>query len=949
MTKNYNLPVAYSLGTELNLGKARRVDETWEKLVDRFREPTVTQEKFAEYVNFSDQRQKQLKGTAGWFMRTTLDKGKRNKSSIEPGNILTLDMDYVSPAFYEKLKAGKVLRGTLLFWHTTRSHTPEKPKVRMVIRTKQRVGKERFGAVTRILSAKIGISFIDKVSARMAQMMYMPTVSKDMKSHFGFYEQGGNPLDVDKLVGDWEEDNESSTNISALPLFPGEKQLRHIQEKAEDPLTKEGMVGDFCRAWSISELIEGKVLDSGKHVEGPLAEMYEIVEWQEGVPTRATYLHGTSSHGAVIYDDKFMYSHHGSDPAQEQLCNAYDLARIHLFGDEDKLDDEETPIMKRPSAKAMTEWLKDDDFYKEQRINSRYDFDAMFSDAGIEEEPEPEIPEKEEDEDDSDWFRKLEESGLYEEEEREWAEKPPKNWVATELNLTQAGDIRSDTNNIAVICKNDARLFRKIGFNEFTQEVVILDDIRTKNPHVKPIICKDRVNGDPWVAAYDNKLHALLSAPNGQGKTGYGIKAAEGDLFRGLKVAAEANSFHPIKEFLKKCNAEHPDDGTDYIRDFPSKYLLTADDAYHREAFANMLIGSVARVHEPGCKFDYMLILQGEQGTGKSTFVEMLYGAYFMVMDADLHDRRACAEQTMGSWGMEMGELDKLKKAEVTAAKAFLSRTDDTVRLAYDRSNTKLLRQTVFWGTSNEDTPLRDRSGNRRYWPFKIGLTRNRKLAFDEVAEIIPKMWAQAYREYLALRSVKRTRADIDFSLKGEAMEMAVKAQEGARSQEAAEQWADVIENWFEEEIKLVDVIRYFDPDALGEEFAYGEPDGWNKSWGDYQTKVRRLAAQQEDLLTDALGFRAKAITPGQQITWNDCKDVLQKRGYIFSTTKGSSDGRMKAPRLGAEWINGGGMQKSWVLPPDWAKHNLRVGYRSVADAHESESDDMAPVDDDLI
>lgn len=945
---NYNLPVAYSLGRETNLAKARRIEETWGKMVDRFRAPTKTQETFAEYHQMSDAAQKALKSSAGWFLRTTVDKATRNKDSVQPGNIITLDLDYPTEAFFDKLEAGKVLPGTLLFWHTTRSHTPEKPKVRMVIRAKQRIGRDKYGPVVRILAQKIGIDFIDKVSARSAQMMFLPTVSKDMERHYGFHEQEGEPLDVKELLSKWEADNGSSDNYSLLPLFPGEGNLRKPKERMEDPLEKEGEVGNFCRAWSITELINGKTDENGKHTPGPLEGIYEITDYNQssGAGTRATYLGGTSSHGAVIYEDKFLYSHHGSDPVQEQEVNAYDLVRIHLFGDKDKLDHEDLPIGQRPSTKDMREWLKTDPFYKAEQINSRYDFDAMFDDAGIEPEPDTEEDsEQGEEESESEYYLRMEDS-IYADEKpaRIQAERPPKNWIAAQLTTTQQGDIQSNAYNIAAIITNDPRFWRKVAMNAFTGNPVILDDIPTKNKLIQPLKCHDKVNGDPWIAHYDNTLHAILSSPRGPGNSGYGLKAAEGDLFKGVKIAAGNNEFHPILEFLKKCNEAHPDKGVDHIRDFPAKFLGVADDEYHRTAFANMLIGSVARIHEPGCKFDNMLVLLGPQGAGKSSLIEMLYGEYYGVMDADLHDRRSAAEQTMGKWGMEMAELANLKKSESESAKAFLSRTDDTVRLAYDRSNTVIRRRTIFWGTGNVDMPLRDRTGNRRYWIFRMGV---KKLDFKAVEKIIPAMWAQAYREYLALRASVPVGRDIDFSLRGEALAEAERLQEGARTAEAAEQWADVVEEWFDKPINVSEIAAYFNDRVDPYEYVGGAPDNWQKGWPAHDMKVHRLGATVTDILEHALGFRKGAIPSGQNLTWTDCRNVLRKRGWLFSSRKPGGD--LVSPSLGSAW-GAGAARKPWVLPPDWDQHDPSWGYRLVAEAQDPESGGAPEVDDnDLI
>lgn len=933
--KNYGLSVSYSMGRETNLGKAKKQTEKWGALVDRFRKPLVTPEKFYEYQKLSDKDQKGLKQLGGWFMRAPVEAGKRKRSTVEPGKIITLDLDYVTPDFYDELCEGRVLAGVLHFWHTTRSHTPEKPKVRMVIRTKQAITRENYSAYTRIISLEVGIEYIDKVSARTAQMMFMPTVSVDMEKHYGFREEEGVPLDVDQIVERYVAEHGPIDDIRNLPLYPGEKKLRDSASESEDPLKKDGEVGNFCRAWSISELILGKVDESGREYAGPLEDTYDIVEYDaQGNATRATYLHGTSSHGAVIYEDKFLYSHHGSDPAQEQNLNAYDLVRIHKFGDQDGADSEDLPMSQRPSVKAMRAYLKDDEPYRVELVNSKYDIDTMLDDAGIEPLQEPEPVVIPDDADDS--LRALLEAEAEmdrEQYERLRASIPPKGWAGRELNMNAQGEIRSDTNNLVAILTNDARFFQKIAHNDFTGEPVILDHIKSKNPLIQNLVCEDKVNGTPWQAHFDNFLHTLLSSPSGEKRSGYGLKAAEGDLFRAVKIAARNNSFNPVIELLLKHDKKNPYDGIDHLAEFPIKYLGCPDDAFHREAFKKMLIGSVARVYRPGCKFDYMAILKGPQGMGKSTLIKMLYGAYFGEMDADLTDRRACAEQLIGKWGVEMGELSSLKKSEVEPAKQFITRTEDTTRLAYDRSSTQLPRRAMLWGSTNQDKPLRDITGNRRFWILNCTV---RELDLAGIREIIPKLWAQAHREYQRLWAANPNKSlDLDLSLSQPARVIAEEVAEESRTGEIEELWADEIERFFELPMEVRDLACEFN-DRLLEGGAFMLDD---------TQRVRRLAATRSTLL-DYLKSRnvGGIFSGGQNNIWQRCVGILKSRGWVITVSNSRSGDR--GPRLGANYTphGEGGVSDAWILPRDWENYDPRAAFRPLGEVMDEDEPD--PWDD---
>lgn len=372
MPENPSIPpiqIHFAQGEIQNLGKAKNQTETLTKFIRRF-EPVVTREKFHQYKAMGDQQQARVKNAGGWYMPAPTESGTRKKSAILPRDVITLDVDYATPEWQAKFLAGAFMQGIFLFGHTTRSHTPEKPRFRVIIPVTEPIHAEDYGRVCRIVAQKFDpdLEHVDKVSARIAQMMYYPTCSSDMEQHYVRYIQEGELLDWQAEVDAWEIVNGDSLDLSRLPRFAGEAELRESADLAEDPKTKDGPVGTFCRAYSISELIEG-----------PLAEYYEITEWAEhGTPKRATYLLGTSSNGAVIYDDDFIYSHHGSDPAQEMLCNAWDLCRIHLHGGGE--DDTDTPMSQRPSWKAMLAWAKDDRKYKDQLTEERFDLDHMFSD-----------------------------------------------------------------------------------------------------------------------------------------------------------------------------------------------------------------------------------------------------------------------------------------------------------------------------------------------------------------------------------------------------------------------------------------------------------------------------------------------------------------------------------------------------------------------------------------
>lgn len=908
-----NKEITFALGMGYNLGRAKNKTESLSRFATRFERPGITPEKRIEYLKLSDKRQAYLKGTNGWFMRAHVEKGRRTRNSIHDGDLLTFDVDYATAEFMDLLTEGKILPGTTLFAHTTRSHTPEKPRCRIMVPVKGKIPSERYQAASRIVGNILDpeMAHLDKVSFRVAQMMYMPTVSVDMEKYYIYHAQGGELCDWHNIVAEWETTNGSSENIGNLPRVAGEAELRESEQEAEDPLEKPGVVGHFCRAYSITELVEGKDGEPGL-----LAEFYEPTEYHEGAISRMTYIHGTTSNGAVVYDDKFVYSHHGSDPAQDHLMNAYDLVRCHLYGDKDENADPDTPMSQRPSVKAMNDFIAKDPAYQQAVVEDRYDLEEMFNDeddiAWAEEADGDELTremldligdprqtttsESHTDEDEMSDLLGVPINSIVPDTvpryRRLRAEQPPKKWVSTELELTQDGQAKSTLHNITTIVTNDPRFFRKIAFNEFSNQVVLLSDLKTKSKVVPPVICDDKANGMLWQDTYDLSIRAIIEAPNGKGKPGYGFKVSDRDLVGGVKIAARNNAFHPIREFISDWRGTW--DGEKRIESFLQRHVGAPDTEFVRQAMTLKMIASIARVEEPGCKFDYAIILEGAQGVGKSTLIKLLYSdRYFGEIDVDLKDRKQVAEQIAGKWGLELPELSSLHKSEHNEAKHFMRRTDDDVRLSYDRSVTRLPRQCVFWGTTNDSKYLRDPTGNRSYWPITCD---GRLINFAEVLREREQLWAEAVHLYDEMRAAHK--GDLPLTLSGVALKQAMAIQEKARKKELWEDWYERISDWMDKPVMLQSVLMEQHQDT--DPYSDGE-----------STMVRRVGFYQKIALEDGLDFAHGTITDNmKQIVWNAVLDRLEKDGWS----------RPKSIRVG-------GYKHRWVIHPDATDLDLRRGY----------------------
>ena len=816
--------LSWAIGSAKNFAKAKNKSDSYANLKRLLKKPVVTNETRRAFDKMSKSEQDDLKSIAGWISGAQCSGAWRNKKNILPRDLATIDIDYAGAELPELIKMG--LTGISNFdfvAHSSRRHSPEAPRIRMFVPFARKVSVDEYIAIVRYLGWKLDseMKLVDMVSYRPAQMMFLPTCSKDDARHFFYHENDGELLEPDEVLeaidaqfGDWRD-------LNNLPHSPDEHDFRKRAEKAEDPLEKRGPVGDFCRAYDIEAAIEKFLPDT--YIPG---------DEHSGNP-RYTYAGSTSSNGAVVYDNgRFMYSHHGHDPICDMNVNAFDLVRIHLFGDKDEKAKEDTGPKEMPSYKAMLEFISEDPQYRKQQAEARYDLSAMFDDAGIEADAyEDTALDEDEDEgrdpfdsiaDDEDSDPELDDllaELVGDTEEAAPAKKagktnnpahkrrfpkPPKDWFPDKLELNQNGDIMGTLHNVAVLIQYDPRFNGKIGFNDFTKQIVVVDDVKSQLDTVPPVHVQDPVNGDRWQDFNDISIRAVLEAPNGPGKPGYGMKVTDRDLSGAVVLAAHINKFHPIKEYLSSVKW----DGQKRMDRLFIDYLETPDTPYHREVARLMLVAAVVRVFEPGHKFDNAAIIGGRQGMGKSTFIKVLHGEkWFGEIHCDLADKQAIAEEIAGKWGVELPEMSGFHKSDHNAAKAFMRRQHDDVRMAYDRRVSIFPRQCVFWGTTNDATYLKDPTGNRSYWPVVSKIS-----GFMDLSRLSRErdlLWAEAVAEYKAMRAAQ-PHGDLALTLTPAALREAEEYQEEARTKEVYEGYTDKIRMWFDEPVLLAHFLAEF-------------------------------------------------------------------------------------------------------------------------------------------
>ena len=305
---------------------------SFEELLGRLKTPYRTEETAEQYQNMT-KPEKDVAKDKGGFMAGTLKGTRRKKNKVVSRSIVTLDGDKLTKDFIEEY--GLIHQQYLSIIYTTHSHTPEKPRARFLIFLTRDVTVDEYNAVARLLAGELGIAMFDPVSFECNQLMYWPTCPSDGEYICESYD--GELLDPDEFLAGYPYWKDPST----LPQTPGEKkQIETQKKKQEDPLSKEGIVGAYCRTHSVTWVMDHELSD----IYAPSANADD----------RYDYIPGEGSCGVVVYDDRFVYSHHATDPAGGRLLNAFDLCRIHKFGDDDP----------KKSFQDMAEYASRDDDVK---------------------------------------------------------------------------------------------------------------------------------------------------------------------------------------------------------------------------------------------------------------------------------------------------------------------------------------------------------------------------------------------------------------------------------------------------------------------------------------------------------------------------------------------------------------------------------------------------------
>lgn len=458
-------------------------------------------------------------------------------------------------------------------------------------------------------------------------------------------------------------------------------------------------------------------------------------------------------------------------------------------------------------------------------------------------------------------------------------EKPDTVGWKSKLDLTEEGGAKSTLPNVQLFIENDPRLEGCVAFNEFNKTLVFTKPpqvVRPKREGPKghfqfrgPIWqLDDPVNGRSFQDEHLHSIRLWLETPKRQG--GWSLKVADRDLKAALINACHKKTIHPLRDKLKGYH-EAWDGVRGRLETMFIRYLGCPDTPYHRQTAILFAVAAVARILEPGCKWDFMPILEGGQGKRKSTFIHAMGVGYGGELDFDYRDKKGMIESCLGRWIMEFPELVGFNKAESEHMKRYITTTSDDYRVPYATFQSRIPRSYLFVGSTNDTSYLRDPTGNRRYWPIKVRV--EGEIDTDAFEQEWPQMLGEAWQIYQEMRA-ERPHGDLPLYLTDpDAVLEAKQLQDGAKVQSSAEVLADNLRDWLDSPI-----------DAEFEELDNDEPRYrdrittaiiWKEFMG--QDDRRSIPANELTAITTAMKYLSE-WEPRATIRF---EDGTRRRGWV--------------------------------------------------------------------
>lgn len=680
----------------------------------RLSQPSRGQEDRKTYLAMPKREQDRLKDVGG-FVAGVLKDGLRQSGHVISRCMITLDIDNLEPGGAARIIKVCDSLGCGYAIYSTRKHAPESPRLRVILPLAQDLSADEYEPATRKAASFIDptMQAFDRTTFQDVRLMYWPSVCAGAEYVFQYADRPFTDGKALLSLFDWQ-------NVVSWPRCPDEDaNERRTASKQQDPTEKDGIVGAFCRVYDVPAAIE-------KFLPG----VYE----ETASDDRLTYTQGSTSGGAVLYENgKFLYSHHATDPAGGQLCNAFDLVRLHLFKDQDSDIKPGTPVVKMPSWAAMCKFAESDPEVHAQKVNDRAeqikrDFAPMIENAvnnqpaaSVSAPPAPQESVSDDTGEITPYAPKNVSCGSVDDVMKRLAEM-----LEDGQNKITSGLVEAAMSAMGIV----------IGRNEITGRVQVQGLPRQYS-------AEEAENTLPVVLSDFLRANSVNAAPET-------VRAY-------IAPIADRNRFNPVQEWLRNS-------AWDGFSRWPMIYeilgITEAGQEKYRTYVHKWFLQSVAMAFNSSVdprSADGALVLQGPQGCGKTLFFRRMaaYRDWFAEGVSINFDKTDTLIRATGAWITELGELDSTLKREQSALKAFITAERDDIRRPYGFASVNRLRRTSFCGTVNPEDFLRDETGSRRWWVVPVGRIDVERLIYLD-QETVHQIWLQAYSEWLCSKNSYR-------------------------------------------------------------------------------------------------------------------------------------------------------------------------------------------------
>jgi predicted P-loop ATPase len=683
-------------------------EKTFEEIYLGFKNKVKrTKEKYSEYINADKMTQLSIKDVGG-FIGGETEGNKRTNGIRITRKLLTLDIDTKVPNVLPYLE-----RNIPFFCliHSTHKHNQDENRFRIVAPLSREVNEDEYQALGRRIAYRIENTphetfkgLFDETTFQPNRLMFFPSVSSDAEYvcellNLDMTQENQNIIDVEKVLEEYLDYNDVYEWFQ--PEKVNEEQIGKSSLVNKQPLKAKGLVGAFNRTYSISRAISKFLPDI----------------YKKEYNGRYTFSGGDSHGGGIILnEDTLFYSHHGTDPANLYYRSAFDLVRIHKFGSHDKGYTPEKEIEggvleKSDSFISMIEFCRslpevvehsDTNISLMQRLEQQ---EQYVSNTFNDEEQEVKAEKTEEEKNDKAW-------------------------------LVQLDGLKSDYAKLDILFENDENIGNLFYYDTFRDNICF---------NKKPFWHRTFTEG---IALQDKDMsHIYVHL-----EKVYGIKGDK-KIEHAVVVDADKIQKNKVLDFFESLKW----DGKERLETFFYDFFKVELNPFTRVAFKHWLVGAVSRIYKAGSPMDYLLIIKGKQGIGKSLFFKKLATMDFdkptdhLYSDTKIDFDRAkdSYEQLEGIWIYEWKELAGMNMSEQESIKAFVDKTEDKFRRSYGRRNVEIKRRVAFGGSTNEKTPLRDRTGNRRFLVMESQLNQQECYIKD------PKKFNQEYKDQLIAEAIQ--------------------------------------------------------------------------------------------------------------------------------------------------------------------------------------------------